>query len=71
MVTIKGNTYTIHTSELGDMKMLIKNDKPVLFIPEELEEDFINILAMASAANRFLNEPDFLTNKTNNNENKI
>jgi len=72
MVTIKGNTYTINTAAIGDFKMLIKNGKPVLLIPEELEEDFIQLLVYAGAADKFLYpETDLITNKTNENENKI
>ncbi len=68
MVTIKGDTYTIHTMAIGNSKCLIKNGRPVLLIPEELEEDFIQLLSFAGAASRFMNEPDYLTNKTNENE---
>lgn len=74
MVTIKGNTYNLHTSELGGVKMLIKNGNPVLFIPEELVEDFIQILTSAGACEALLNgtlETDLINNKTNKNENKI
>lgn len=58
MVTIKGITYTVKRTHVGDVLMLVKNDKPVLLIPEELEEDFIQILSHAGAADKFLNQND-------------
>jgi len=64
MITIKDNTYTIHTSAF-DVKMLIKNDKPVLFIPEELVEDFIQILSYAGAGYKLSN---YSTLKTTEND---
>jgi hypothetical protein len=66
MTTIKGIEYTIRHSEFADCNMLMKNGKPVLLIPEELEEDFIQLLVYAGAAARFLNETEtkLQTNKT-------
>jgi len=74
MVTIKGNTYKLHRTKIGDMLVLLKNNEAVLAIPEFLQEDFIQILTSAGACEAMLNgtlETDLITNKTNENANEI
>jgi len=71
MVTIKGNTYTIRTSAF-DVRYLEKNGKVAMAIPDELYEDFIEILSSAGAVDNFItgktklfeDETDLITNKT-------
>jgi hypothetical protein len=64
MIQVKGNNYTINTMAIGDSKVLVKNNNPVLMIPDELVEDFINILVAAGAAEKLFSN-NSLTNKIN------
>ena len=67
MVTIKGNEYTIKTLPFDMGKALEKNGKFILVIPEESEEDFIQILSYAGAAAKLIDKPEttLQTDKTN------
>ena len=65
MVTIKGNTYQLKRTFTDDL-YLAKNGSPILYIPDEIMEDFIQILSNAAACEKFLTNS--LTDKTNENE---
>ena len=54
MVTVNNNTYGLTRATLGDKLALTKNCVPVLEIPEILYEDFVQILAHAGSAAKFL-----------------
>lgn len=58
MVTINGITYDIHVMDIGGSKILTKNGRPVLLIPEELEDDFVKILSAAGAAMQFISDKE-------------
>lgn len=49
------NDYGLRRTVIGDMLVLMKNNKPVLSIPDELEEDFIQLIVGYKLAERLQN----------------